>query len=174
MKLHTGDVVVITTGKDKNKTGTIIRVMESENRVVVGGINIRTRHIKKSAQEAGRIIHYEAPIAVSNVMIIDPKTKKRSRIGYKIDEKGQKTRISKVSGEIVVKVKAAKTTTKKTGEKKEDVAAEAAAKTSKAPFWRKKGAPSDAAEMKEGSHSKVDKSVPDQLQTVHRSGGRGS
>ena len=53
MKLHTGDTVVIIAGKDKNKTGTIIRVLETDNRVVVGGLNMRTRHIKKTHQEAG-------------------------------------------------------------------------------------------------------------------------
>ena len=169
MKLHTGDTVVIIAGKDKGKTGTIIRVLETDNRVVVGGLNMRTRHIKKTAQEAGRILKFEASLDASNVMLIDPKTKKRARIGYKI-EKGKKLRISKKSKEVVTPVRA-----EKTKKKAKTEATDAEAATSSSPFWRRKGGPAEAGEVKEGSHMQQDKSVPDAAQqSIHRSGGRGS
>ena len=170
MKLHTGDTVVIIAGKDKNKTGTIIRVLETDNRVVVGGLNMRTRHIKKTHQEAGRILKFEASLHASNVMLIDPKTKKRARIGYKV-EKGQKLRISKKSKEVVVPVRAEKT------KKKDPSLGAGMTETGKSssPFWRRKDAATDAGDAKEGSHMQQDKSVPEAAQqSIHRSGGRGS
>ncbi len=165
MKLHTGDTVVIIAGKDKGKTGTILRVLETDNRVVVGGLNMRTRHIKKTHQEAGRIVKFEASLHASNVMLIDPKTKKRARIGYKM-EKGKKLRISKKSKEVVVPVRAEKSSKKKVEGVEEG--------KSSSPFWRRKGG-AEAGEAKEGSHMQQDKSVPDAAQqSIHRSGGRGS
>lgn len=97
MKFKTGDQVVVIAGKDKGKTGKIMRVMHDINKVVVTGINIRTRHVKKTANKAGERIQYEAPLQASNVMIIDPETKKRSRIGYKKLETGKKQRFYKKS-----------------------------------------------------------------------------
>ena len=101
MKLHTGDLVVIITGKDKGKTGRILRVLLEKNRVVVAGINMRTRHIKKTAQSAGRVVRYEASLHASNVMAVDPKTKKRTRIGFRFKD-GHKQRFAKNSGEELV------------------------------------------------------------------------
>ncbi len=98
MKLHTGDLVVVIAGKDKGKTGRILRVLAESSRVVVAGINMRTRHIKKTLQAAGRVVRYEASLHASNVMAIDPKTKKRTRIGYRLKD-GLKERIAKRSGE---------------------------------------------------------------------------
>lgn len=97
MKLKTGDQVVIIAGKDKGKTGKIVRTLVEVNKVVVEGVNIRTRHVKKTASKAGERIQYEAPLQASNVMIIDPETKKRSRIGYKKLENGKKQRFYKKS-----------------------------------------------------------------------------
>lgn len=164
MKLHTGDTVVIIAGKDKGKTGTILRVLETDNRVIVGGVNMRTRHVKKTYQEAGRIVKFEASIHASNVMLVDPKTKKRARIGYKV-EKGKKLRISKKSNEVVVPVRAEK--------QKKGAAAETSAKSSS--FWRRNKGGASVGEVKESSHMQQDKSVPDAAQqSVHRSAGRGS
>lgn len=101
MKLHTGDLVVIITGKDKGKTGRILRVLPEKSRVVVAGINMRTRHIKKTLQSAGRVVRYEASLHVSNVMAVDPKTKKPTRIGFRFKD-GQKQRYAKRSGEEMV------------------------------------------------------------------------
>jgi large subunit ribosomal protein L24 len=101
MKLHTGDIVVITAGKDKGKTGRILRVLMEKNRVVVAGANMRTRHIKKTPQSPGRVVRYEAAIHASNVMLIDSKTKKRTRIGYRTSD-GKRERFAKKSGEAIL------------------------------------------------------------------------
>ena len=98
--LKIGDNVRVITGKDKGKEGKIIKTLKNEDRVIVEGINMITKHVKPSAaNENGGIVKKEAPIHVSNVMIIDPKTKKPSRIAHEIDEKGQKHRISVKSKE---------------------------------------------------------------------------
>ncbi|MBP3635433.1 MAG: 50S ribosomal protein L24 [Bacilli bacterium] len=100
MNFKVGDKVVVIAGKDKGKEGKIIKTIKKDNKVVVEGINIVTKHVKPSAQnENGGIIKIEAPIHASNVMIIDPKTKKRTRIAHEIDENGKKYRISVKSKE---------------------------------------------------------------------------
>lgn len=101
MKLHAGDTIVVISGKDKGKTGRILRVLLGQGRVIVAGINMRTRHMKKTQQSPGRKIRYEASLDVSNVMILDPKTKKRSRIGFR-EEAGKKERFAKKSGEALL------------------------------------------------------------------------
>ncbi len=101
MKLKVNDEVVIIAGKDKNKTGKIMKILRKQNKVVVEKINLRTKHIKKTAEKAGEKIEYEAPLQASNVMLVDPKTKKRTRIGYVKTDKGAKQRIAKLSKENV-------------------------------------------------------------------------
>lgn len=96
MKLKKGDKVVVIAGKDKGKEGTITDILKKEDRVVVEGVNIVKKHIKGNGQTAGSIEERENPIHVSNVMIVDPKTGKRSRIGHKI-EKDKKIRVAKKS-----------------------------------------------------------------------------
>ena len=184
MKLHTGDTVLVISGKDRGKTGTVLRTLASEHRVVVGGVNIRTRHVKKTFQQAGRILKYEAAISASNVMILDPKTGKPSRIGYTLDEKGKKIRISKVSGEEVksVKPRAEKkkategTEVKKGKDAKEAKETKTAIPSKKQPFWKRMGFGAQAlqeGEVKESTHMQQDHAIPDQQMHV-RSGGRGS
>jgi len=112
MKLHTGDTVVIISGKDKGKTGNILRVLPSTHRVVVSDINMRTKHIRALPNRPGQIVRYEASIAVSNVMLVDPESKKRTRVGFALDEKGKKSRIAKRSGKTVVAAKEQKITRK--------------------------------------------------------------
>ena len=100
--LKVGDKVVVISGKDKGSEGKIIKTLKKDNKVVVEGINMVTKHVKPNAQnENGGIIKVEAPIHVSNVMIIDPKTKKRTRIAHSVDENGNKNRISVKSKEIL-------------------------------------------------------------------------
>ena len=102
MNLKVGDKVVVISGKSKGTEGKIIKTLKNENKVIVEGANMVTKHVKPNAQnENGGIIKVEAPIHASNVMIIDPKTKKRTRIANKIDEKGNKQRISVKSKEIL-------------------------------------------------------------------------
>ena len=98
--LKVGDKVVVISGKDKGSEGKIIKTLKKDNKVVVEGINIVTKHVKPNAMnENGGIVKKEAPIHASNVMIIDPKTGKRTRIAHEIDEKGNKIRISVKSKE---------------------------------------------------------------------------
>ncbi|MEG1739493.1 MAG: 50S ribosomal protein L24 [Bacilli bacterium] len=101
MNFKTGDKVVVIAGKDKGKDGKIIKTLRAEERVVVEGINIVKKTVKPNGQNPGSITEMEAPIHVSNVMIIDPKTKKRSRIGHTTDKKGNKIRIAKKSNENI-------------------------------------------------------------------------
>ena len=97
MKLKTGDKVVVITGKNKGKEGKITKVLKNENRVVVEGVNIAKKHVKPNGQSAGSIVEMEMPIHASNVMIVDPKTKKRTRIGHEINKDGKKIRTTKKS-----------------------------------------------------------------------------
>ena len=97
--LKIGDKVVVIAGSNKGKTGKIIKTLRKENRVVVEGVNIVKKHQKPTGMSQGGIIEVEAPIHASNVMIIDPKTNKRTRIGHTTDKNGKKIRISKKSNE---------------------------------------------------------------------------
>jgi large subunit ribosomal protein L24 len=101
MNLKVGDKVVVIAGSSKGKEGKITKTLRNENRVIVEGCNIVKKHRKGNGQESGGILETEAPIHVSNVMLIDPKTKKRTRIAHKVDEKGNKVRISVKSKEIL-------------------------------------------------------------------------
>lgn len=102
MNFKVGDEVVVITGSDKGKTGKIIKTLKAENKVVVEGVHVVKKHQKPTAQESGGIQEVERPIDASNVMIIDPKTKKRTRIGHTTDTKtGKKIRITKKSNEKI-------------------------------------------------------------------------
>lgn len=102
MKLKVGDKVKICVGKDKGKDGKIIRTFKNENKLIVEGINMVKKHIKpSSANETGGIVETEAKINASNVMIIDSKTKKTTRIYHDVDSKtNKKTRVSKTHEKI--------------------------------------------------------------------------
>ena len=97
MNFKTGDKVVVISGKDKGKEGKITHVLRAENRVVVEGVKIVKKHVKGNGQTAGSINEVEAPIHASNVMIIDPKTKKPTRIGHSVNKDGKKIRVAKKS-----------------------------------------------------------------------------
>ena len=102
MNFKVGDEVVVITGSDKGKKGKIIKTLKAENKVVVEGVNIVKKHTRESANSTGGIIEREAPIHASNVMIVDPKTKKRTRIGHTTDTKtNKKIRITKKSNEKI-------------------------------------------------------------------------
>lgn len=98
MKLKLNDKVLVISGKDKGKTGKIIRMDCKHGKVVVEKVNIRTKHIKKTQAQAGQKIKFEAPISCSNVMILDPSSQKPTRITYKLLANGKKERISKLTG----------------------------------------------------------------------------
>ena len=99
MNLKTGDKVVVIAGKDKGKVGKIVKTLRAENKVVVEGLNMIKKHVKPNGQQAGSIAEMEAPIHASNVMIIDPKTNKGTRVGHTTDKKGKKIRIARKSNE---------------------------------------------------------------------------
>ena len=97
MNFKTGDKVVVIAGKDKGKEGKIIKTLRNENKVVIENINVVKKHVKGNGQTPGSINEVEAPIHASNVMIIDPKTKKPTRIGHSTNKDGKKIRVSKKS-----------------------------------------------------------------------------
>ena len=99
MKLKQVDKVVVIAGKDKGKEGKIIKTLKAENKVIVEKINIAHKHIKPQGGNNGEIIEIERPIHASNVMIVDPKTKKATRIGHEINKDGKKIRVSRKSNE---------------------------------------------------------------------------
>ena len=100
LKVKKGDKVVVLTGKDKGKTGEIKKVMPQDNKVVVQGVNVQTKHRKPSQTGPGGLDKIEMPIHVSNVAIVDPKTSKASRVGYKTVG-DRKVRVARRSGEVI-------------------------------------------------------------------------
>ena len=100
MKLKTGDKVVVIAGANKGKEGKITKVLD--DKVVVEGVNIVKKHLKpKNNNGTGEIVEVERPIHRSNVMIVDPKTKKPTKIKVDFDKNGKKIRISKKSNEKI-------------------------------------------------------------------------
>lgn len=99
MYFKTGDTVVVIAGKNKGKEGKIIKTLADQDRVLIEGVNKVKKTIKPNGQNGGSIIETEAPIHASNVMILDPKTKKPTRIGHTTDKKGNKVRVCKKSNE---------------------------------------------------------------------------
>ena len=100
MKLKTGDNVVVISGANKGKEGKITKVLE--DKVIVEGVNVCKKHIKpKNNNGTGEIVEVEAPIHASNVMLVDPKTKKPTKVRVEKDSKGKKIRISKKSNEKI-------------------------------------------------------------------------
>ncbi|MCA1057132.1 50S ribosomal protein L24 [Rossellomorea aquimaris] len=103
MHVKKGDKVVVITGKDKGKTGTVLAAFPKKDRVLVEGINVVKKHAKPSQMNPqGGIISQEASIHVSNVMLLDPKSNEATRVGYKTDN-GKKVRVAKKSGEVLDK-----------------------------------------------------------------------
>ena len=94
MNLKVGDTVTVISGSDKGKEGKIIKTLRAEDKVIVEGVHIVKKHQKGNGQETGGILEVEAPIHASNVMIIDPKTKKGTRIGHTMDKNNKKVRVS--------------------------------------------------------------------------------
>ena len=101
MKIKKGDEVLVIAGKDKGKKGPVLKVLPKESRVVVGGVNKVKRHQKPSRTGAGGMVEKEASLHVSNVALVDPKTGKGTRVGFKILEDGKKVRVAKRSGEVI-------------------------------------------------------------------------
>jgi len=100
-RIKKGDNVIVITGRDKGKTGSVLKVLRKENRLLVQGIKIIKKHQKQSLGQEGGIIEKEAPIHISNVAHVDPKSKKPTRVGVKVLKDGQKVRVAKRSGETI-------------------------------------------------------------------------
>jgi large subunit ribosomal protein L24 len=102
-KIKKGDDVVVKTGKDSGKRGTVLKVIAEAGKVVVENVNIVKKHTKPNPQRgiSGGIIEKEMPIDASNVMLYNPQTKKGDRVGFRILEDGRKVRIFKSTGEAV-------------------------------------------------------------------------
>ncbi|MFN3547530.1 MAG: 50S ribosomal protein L24 [Mesorhizobium sp.] len=96
-KIRKGDKVVVLAGKDKGRTGEVLRMMPKEDKAVVRGINIIRRHQRQTQTTEGGIISKEAPIHVSNIAIADPKDGKPTRVGFEVKD-GKKVRVAKRSG----------------------------------------------------------------------------
>jgi large subunit ribosomal protein L24 len=99
-KVKKGDRVVVITGRDKGRRGEILSVLREENRVLVQGVNLVKRHTRPQPGNPGGIVEKEAPIHVSNVAHIDPKSDKPTRVGYKTVD-GRKLRVARRSGEAI-------------------------------------------------------------------------
>ena len=100
MQIKKDDTVVVITGKDKGKKGKVLKAMPKDDKVIVEGINIQTKHQKQTRKVRSEIKHVEGPIHVSNVMFYDTKAKAPTKIGYKLDG-GSKKRVSKKTGSIL-------------------------------------------------------------------------
>ena len=100
-KIKKGDTVVVLTGRDKGRSGEVLRVIPSENRVVVDGVNMVKKHKRPSPASAGGIESVAAPLHISNVAHKDPQSGKATRIGFRILEDGRKVRFAKASGEVI-------------------------------------------------------------------------
>jgi large subunit ribosomal protein L24 len=100
-KIRKGDEVIVLTGKDKGKTGEITKMIPTEARAVVQGVNMVKRHTKQTQNNEGGIISKEASIHISNLALKDPKTGKAVKVGFKMNKDGSKTRISKSTGEAI-------------------------------------------------------------------------
>lgn len=104
IKLHIkkGDTVIVLAGEDKGKTGKVLKMEREKMRAIVEGVNIVTKSAKPSAKNPqGGFIKVEAPIHISNLSLIDPKSGKATRVGIKVKEDGTKVRIAKKSGEEI-------------------------------------------------------------------------
>ena len=100
-KIRKGDKVIVRTGRDKGKSGEVLRVLRDEARVLVQGVNMVKRHTRPAPGNPGGIIDKEASIHISNVALADPKSGKPTRVGFKLLDDGRKVRIARGSGEAI-------------------------------------------------------------------------
>jgi large subunit ribosomal protein L24 len=100
-KIKKGDRVVVIAGRDKGKSGEVLRVFPSEERVLIAGVNVVKRHQRQTARVQGGIVSKEAPLHLSKIAHVDPKTGGPTRIGFKILGDGRRVRFAKKSGEVL-------------------------------------------------------------------------
>jgi len=100
-KIRKGDRVIVTTGRDKGKKGEVLKVFPADNRALVTGVNLVKRHQRQTPRQQGGIVSKEAPVDLSNLAHIDPKSGEATRVGFKILNDGRKVRFAKKSGEVI-------------------------------------------------------------------------
>jgi large subunit ribosomal protein L24 len=101
LKIKRGDTVVVISGKEKGKRGEVERVLPKENRIVVGGVNVRTRHARPTQNNQQGLYTFAAPIDVSNVMVVDPGSGEPTKVGYRFTDSGEKIRVAKKTGKDI-------------------------------------------------------------------------
>lgn len=101
MRVRRGDNVVVISGRDKGKTGEVLRVDRERNRILVQGVNMVKRHQRPTQTSPGGINEFEAMLHASNVAVVDPKTDKPTRVGFKTLDDGRKVRVAIRSGEVI-------------------------------------------------------------------------
>ena len=99
-RIRKGDTVVVIAGRDKGKSGEVIRMIPEENRAVVRGVNVARRHQRQTAREQGGIVTKEMPIHLSNIAYLG-KDGKPTRVGFRIEKDGRKVRFAKRTGEVI-------------------------------------------------------------------------
>ena len=101
-KIRKGDEIIVRTGKDKGRHGTVLQVLE-DDRVLVEGINLAKKHTKPNPNigEQGGIVDKAMPLDVSNVMVFNPKSKKGERVGFRVEDDGSKVRVFSGTGDVV-------------------------------------------------------------------------
>ncbi len=101
-RLRKGDRVEVISGADKGKRGEIMRMLPKENRAVVQGVNVATKHQKPQGMgQPGGIVRQEAPIHLSNLMLVDGVSDKRTRVGFRVLDDGRKVRVARATGQVV-------------------------------------------------------------------------
>lgn len=101
LKIKKGDKVIVIAGRDRGRTGEVLRVAPKESRLFVQGVNMVKRHTRQKPGETGGIVEKEGPIHISNVAHVDPKDGKATRVGFKVVDGDRKVRFAKRSGEII-------------------------------------------------------------------------
>ena len=100
-RIRKGDNVTVVSGRDKGKSGSVLRVLQDDERLIVQGVNVVKRHMRASQTQAGGIVEKESTIHVSNVSLVDPDSGEPTRVGFRILEDGRKVRYAKRSGEVM-------------------------------------------------------------------------
>ena len=100
-RIRKGDRVIVTTGRDKGKKGEVLRVYPGDDRALVSGVNIVRRHQRQTQRQQGGITNKEAPVHLSNLAHVDPKSGDATRIGFKFLSDGRKVRFARKSGEVI-------------------------------------------------------------------------
>lgn len=101
LKVKKGDKVIVRTGRDKGKVGSVLKVLKDDSALIVQGVNIVKKHVKPTQFSAGGIEEKESKIHISNVALLDPKTEQPTKVGFKVQKDGSKVRFAKKSGETI-------------------------------------------------------------------------